>query len=274
MINFENSIIVSAHPDDEILWFSSIIERVNKILFCYLDCKSNPSWSEGRRRSLSEYPMRNISCLGIDEAEVFHAANWCNPLASKFGIKIASQKISIQYKINYYKLKKQLKKRLIGYSNVFTHNPWGEYGNEEHIQVYRVIRELQNTLKFNLWFPNYCSNKSISLMTKYISIFNPQYVTLRTNKTLSKKIKVLYQKNGCWTWYTDWQWLEEETFIRDSENEDTKRNYGKMFPLNIINVCFVNPLEKKKRSLLGFYCNKLKKLIKKILIWSKNLAKI
>ncbi len=263
MINFENSIIVSAHPDDEILWFSSIIERVNKILFCYLDCKSNPSWGEGRRRSLSEYPMKGISCLDIDEAEVFDAVNWYNPLPSKFGMKIASQKISIQYRINYYKLKKQLKKRLIGYSNVFTHNPWGEYGNEEHVQVYRVIRELQNTLKFHLWFPNYCSNKSINWMTKYIPTFNPKYVTLKTNKTLSKKIKKLYQKNGCWTWYTDWQWLEEETFIRDSENDDTKRNYGKIFPLNIINVCFMNSLEEKKRSVFGSSLHHFKKRLTK-----------
>jgi len=244
-INFENSIIVSAHPDDEILWFSSIVKRVDKILLCYLDCKSNLSWSEGRRKSLSEYPMKNISCLGIAESEVFHAVNWYNPAATKFGMKISSRKIAINYRINYYKLKKRLKKRLTGYRNVFTHNPWGEYGNEEHVQVYRVIRELQKTLKFNLWFSNYCSNKSTSLMIKYISIFNPKYVTLKTDKTLSEKIKALYQKNGCWTWYEDWQCLDEETFIRYSENENTKKIYGKTFPLNIINVWFVNPSDKK-----------------------------
>ncbi len=51
------------------------------------------------------------------------------------------------YKENYYKLKNHLKKKLMGYVNIFTHNPWGEYGSEEHIQVYKVVKELQEEIR-------------------------------------------------------------------------------------------------------------------------------
>ena len=57
----DKSIIVSAHPDDEILWFSSIAEKVDKIVFCFSDCDSHPDWSTGREKSLSEYPIKNIT---------------------------------------------------------------------------------------------------------------------------------------------------------------------------------------------------------------------
>jgi LmbE family N-acetylglucosaminyl deacetylase len=44
--NFEKSIVVSAHPDDEILGFSSIVDRVDEVVLCYLNCPSKLSWSE------------------------------------------------------------------------------------------------------------------------------------------------------------------------------------------------------------------------------------
>jgi len=69
----EKSILVVAHPDDEVLWFSSILERVDRVVFCYLDCESIPLCSEGRRKSLSEYPMKNILCSNLPESGVSNA---------------------------------------------------------------------------------------------------------------------------------------------------------------------------------------------------------
>ena len=82
------------------------------------------------------------------------------------------------YRNNYDELKQRLEEKLRGYRNVFTHNPWGEYGHEEHVQVYRVVKDLQAQMRFNLWYSNYVSNKSFKLMLSHVERFCFEYVTI------------------------------------------------------------------------------------------------
>ena len=253
----EKSILVVAHPDDEVLWFSSILERVDRVVFCYLDCESIPLCSEGRRKSLSEYPIKNIFWANIDESGVFNDNNWHNPETNEYGLKIFKKGLSEKrYRENYSELKQGLSRKLKSYDNVFTHNPWGEYGNEEHIQVYRVVKELQEQMEFDLWFSNYCSNKSFKLMLRYLPGFDVEYVTQRTNKVLSHSIERIYKKNGCWTWYDNWEWFDNETFIKDKRTEVKDENYGRAFPLNMIKVEFAEK-SKIKSSVLRRFSGKL-----------------
>ena len=232
---FQKSVIVASHPDDEILWFSSILDRVDKVVICYLGCGSKPHWAEGRKQSLTEHPIKDIICLGMEESEVFQGADWQNPVATKYGIEISNKKISIRkYNKNYHVLKKHLTDKLATFANVFTHNPWGEYGNEEHVQVYRVIKELQNKLNFNLWFSNYSSNSSLNLMLRHISGFNSEYLTLKTNKILGNQAMDIYKENNCWTWFDDWKWFNEESFMEDRLLTDGIKTYGHIFPVNMI----------------------------------------
>lgn len=232
---FNKSIIVCAHPDDEILWCSSILDEVDEILFCFLDIPSSPSLTLGRKKSLSEYPMENISCLGMVESEAFFNTNWHYPVNTQYGIKISMNKIKKRkYEENYYKLKQYLEEKLAGFLNVFTPNPWGDYGHVEHVQLYRVIKELQGKMGFNLWYSNYCSVVTFNLMLRYVSGFNSEYITLKTNKTLAYEIKDLYIKNKCWTWYDDWEWFNEESFMKDGIINIGNKSYGHIFPLNMI----------------------------------------
>jgi len=278
----EKSIIIAAHPDDEILWFSSILDKVDEVVICYLGCEFNPQWSIGRKKSLSVHPMKNISCLGIDESETFYGVNWENIRLTQYGIEISDKKYpDMAYKENYYKLKEQLEEKLAGCRNIFTHNPWGEYGHNEHVQIYRVVKELQNKLKFNLWFPNYYSNKSAALMLKYIPAIDLEYRTFKTNKALAKNIKKLYQKNGCWTWYDEWEWFNKESFIKDTHDHDvlkekmTKvetcqegmRKSDQNFPLNFLQIDVCNRSNKKSNSL--HLIDRMKRSLKTII---KNFA--
>jgi len=278
---FEKSLIVTGHPDDEVLWFSSILDKVNETILCFSYCKSKPHWGIGRQKSLLEYPVKKISCLGIDESESFNDINWYKPLITRFGLKIFNKRRDDRsdeiYKENYYKIKQYLENKLIGYHNVFTHNPWGEYGHEEHVQIYRVVKELQKEMKFNLWFSNYCSNKSYNLMLNYISGFNAEYVTLETNKILANTIKDVYKKNECWTWYADWEWfneesfmkdkydhyewLEEESHIRDKDNQEKVKRYGHIFPINFIKIEYLSISNMKSKYSIGSIG---KKLLRKI----------
>lgn len=248
----DKTVLISAHPDDEVLWFSSVADKVDKLVICFLGCRSKPHWRAGREKSLREHPVGKISCLGLDESETFSAANWQNPVVTPFGIEIADKKISdTQYRENYYLLEKQLEDILTDFSNVITHNPWGEYGNEEHIQVYRAVKALQPRMGFNLWFSNYCSNSSFKLMFEYISGFDSGYVTLKTNKTLGTAAMNLYKKYHCWTWYDDWEWFGQESFMKDRDHEGSAKQYGHIFPTNTIKFNYPHRRPAKSGLLTG-----------------------
>ncbi len=263
----ERSIIVSAHPDDEVLWFSSILEKVNEIVICFVNNESYPEWNIGRRKSLAVYPMRNLSILNIDQSEVFNGGDWNNPLMTEYGIEIANKKLSDrseQYKKNYERLRQQLEKHLIGFRNVFTHNPWGEYGHEEHIQVYRAVKSLQGNLKFNLWYSNYVSNKSFKLMLGHLDRFHFDYASLETNKVLARDIRDIYKRNKCWTWYDHWEWYNEESFIKERNLEQGDKRVGNLFPINLIKVS-LPPVRTRKISLYYSAIGRtMKKLAKEI----------
>jgi hypothetical protein len=264
---FEKSILVVAHPDDENLWFSSILSKVDKIILCFLPVVSEPVWTEGRRRSLSAYPLDNVSCLELVESEVFYGTSWDQPLTTEYGLKISNRKFSDKtYINNYHTLKARLQECLQGYRNVFTHNPWGEYGHVEHVQVYRSIKDLQKEMHFNLWYSNYVSNKSAKLMINELAGLDYDAVTLPTNKQLAEEIANIYKRNECWTWYDDYEWCDNETFIKDSDTVSKIKRYGKLLPINYINI----EKQSVRKSTLGLYVSKVRGKINKLVVKARN----
>jgi glycosyltransferase involved in cell wall biosynthesis/LmbE family N-acetylglucosaminyl deacetylase len=263
----EQSIIVAAHPDDEVLWFSSILDRVNKVVVCYIGSESNPWWGAGRRKSLAEYPIKTISSLNVDQSDVFNAADWKNPVITDYGLEIVNDSClnrKDKYRNNFGELRQQLEKQLDGYRNVFTHNPWGEYGHEEHVQVYRVIKGLQSKMKFNLWYSNYVSNKSFDLMMKHINRFCFEYVAFEPNKILTADVQGIYEKNKCWTWYEDWECFKEEVFIKERVSQEAEKWRGRLFPTNLIKVG-LQPLQRgKASSYFSVLDQRIRKAIKEV----------
>ena len=245
----EKSIIVAAHPDDENLWFSSVLSKVDSIILCFLPVASSPVWTEGRRKSLADYPLENITCLELEESEVFWGADWSHPVKTEYGLEITDNVLpDTLYRKNYYSLVTQLRETLRGCENVFTHNPWGEYGHVEHVQVYRAVKSLQAELQFRLWYTGYVSNKSASLMAREYPTMGRNLGMMRTDKALAESIAGLYKKNECWTWYEDYEWCEYETFVLDIDNVEQKGQKGSVLSLNMIDVG-IEPVTKRKTRL-------------------------
>ncbi len=82
------SVLVVAHPDDEVLWFSSIMLEVEKIIICFSKINSRPGWTEGRRRCLDGFPFSNMVCLELTESAVFRGADWPNPVVTEYGLRV------------------------------------------------------------------------------------------------------------------------------------------------------------------------------------------
>lgn len=255
----EKSVLVVAHFDDEVLWFSSILEEVEKLVVCYLDDPSNPQVTAGRIQCLSRYPLHNVVCLRLIEAGVFNRGQWDDPAGTLYGMEIdAPEEIRHAYETNYKRLGERLRSELAGYVNVVTHNPWGEYGHEEHVQVYRAVRDLRPALGFRIWFSNYCSNRSLPLLLREVSGFKTEYFTLPTNKFLAEKMRSLYVDNSCWTWYPDYEWFNDESFMLDRPEPAPPKPYGRLFPLNLVKIEF--PRETGKKSLRHRALSRVRKI--------------
>ncbi|MEM7300863.1 MAG: hypothetical protein AAF468_07230 [Pseudomonadota bacterium] len=256
----KNSVIVAAHPDDEVLWFSSILDQVGHVAIVYQDYWADPEIGEKRARAIADFPLKNVTSLEIEEAGTWGCADWNNPVANDVGLaftrqadirslklalkKMASKRVAAaaknissiggKYRSNYGVIRDGLRPILQGAENVFTHNPWGEYGHEDHLQVHRAVAELRDEIGFRMWMSNYCSDRSFNLATRYFDEQAPNYLTLPTNRALAEQIADHYKKYDCWTWADDWDWYESESFMETPREPANTSSQTRSMPLNMI----------------------------------------
>jgi len=175
--------------------------------------------------------------------------DWSHPVKTEYGMEITDNELSdAVYRNNFNLLVNRLRETLRGYKNVFTHNPWGEYGHVEHVQVYRAVKSLQAELQFRLWYTGYVSNKSASLMVSEYSTMGRNLGMMRTDKSLAESIAGLYKENECWSWYEDYEWCDYETFVLDIDDVEQKGQKGSVLSLNMIDVG-IEPVIKRKTRL-------------------------
>ena len=233
---FRTASLVVAHPDDEILWFSSIIAQLAQVIVCFHAQPDRPKFAQGRQAVLADYPLDTISSLGLEAADVYDYAQWHSPVPTHDGLALNCRHDSeraTSYRGNHASLVQAMRSRLAGFDTVFTHNPWGEYGHEEHVQVYRAVRQAQVDLGFELWTSAYVGTRSHALMTRCLEGAGVESITLETDASLAKDIADRYKEHGVWTWFDDYQWPEHETFLRITPGQ---RTTAVAIPLSYLNM--------------------------------------
>jgi hypothetical protein len=259
-----NSVIIAAHAGDEVLWFSSIVQHVEEIITVYRDFWADPGIGARRSAALSEYPRGDISCLGISEAGAYGCADWADPVVTSKGIQLgfeankraitriarkslpkvpvldraqaAAKSVARGYKDNFQAIYDRLKGRLTADMNVFTHNPWGEYGHEENVQVFRVLQKLREEIGFTLWMSNYCTDRAAPLAMRYFVACPGGYVRQETDKGFAARVSDLYKKHNCWTWADDWAWFDDECFMEAPRTDAGVAPHHHLFPLNFFTI--------------------------------------
>ena len=73
------------------------------------------------------------------------------------------ERVAQTYRDNFTRICDALAPMLTPDMNVFTHNPWGEYGHEDHVQIFRALDHLRRRIGFTLWMSNYCTERSLPL---------------------------------------------------------------------------------------------------------------
>ncbi len=256
-----NSLLVAAHPDDEVLWFGSILRDVEEVILVFQDNWKFPMLGQSRLNAIREHPHPNIICLGIGEAVVNGCGNWKNPIPNGIGLALSSRAVFREYKRrakkamggftqdqryrmsrdifrayqeNYDRIRSELRPHLQPGMNVFTHNPWGEYGHEDHVQIYRVLEQLRKEIGFTLWIQNYFSNRTFPLASRYFANLCGPHIRMPVDKVYNESIANIYRHNNCWTWEDNWTWFDDEHLMKappELTERPTKRH---MFPLNYI----------------------------------------
>jgi hypothetical protein len=206
------SAIVVAHPDDECLWLSSVLATADRVVFCFGDQFERAKSSAARRRAVAALPLADLTDLNLPESGAGFSVDWTNPQVTQFGIAIANAAARGRYEANFSKLLDALRPVLADCDTVYTHNPWGEYGHAEHIQVYRAVAALQAELGYTIWFSNYVGPASWSLALKFGA--EPSWTHCRTlspDKATALCLMRVYRRHGAWTWTRFHRWPELET---------------------------------------------------------------
>jgi hypothetical protein len=234
----ERSLLVVAHPDDEILWFGSIIADVGKIAICFLNDPAHPELADARSRVLEEHPLREkIVCLDVDEPGAFNRAMWPRPESTKYGLRIVKdRKIAKNYRLCYRQIKAKLAPMIEDATSVITHNPWGEYGHEEHVLVHSVATALAASGRKAVWYDNHASSWSEDLMRVYLDKSEHHVVRREVNEDAMERIANIYKANDAWTWFNDYRWFRDEYFVRGPLARVEQPGFGSMFPVNMLRL--------------------------------------
>lgn len=255
----ENAVIVAAHPDDEILWFSSVMRQAQQVIILYRDFWASPGIGDRRAEAIRNLPHPDVVWMEMTEAGACGCADWSSPSISDSGLELTSiatlrdikarvvkalpvsapaapVSISQAYKANFRECVERLRPLLRADMNVFSHNPWGEYGHEDHVQCFRALDVLRKEIGFRFMVSNYCSDRSLALAQRYFQPQPASYVRLPTDIAYARQIARTYKDADCWTWDDDWNWFEDECFIEAPFGPSTGVRQSHLFPLNYFTV--------------------------------------
>ena len=265
---FKNGILVVAHPDDECLFYSSIIDKISTIIFCFSKIPDEECISIGREKAINKFPLNNINLinLNITQAKTNNRPlNWLNIEDSEYGVKGGLEESS--YLENFLILKSKLNKLITSQTSVITHNPWGEYGNSEHIQIFKIIFNIAREKNIHMFVDGYYSNLSRLYTYRKQHFLIPKIYSLKTNKKNYSLLRDHYINNGCWTWFNNYELPLYECFYKVDLTLDINSNfnYNRIlnYPLNYIEMR--NPIYQYLRDLLKkFIPARLKKFSRQI----------
>jgi len=157
--------------------------------------------SEARRRAVAALPLAGVVDLAIPESGVGSQLQVIRHEPSAPDMPISDPAARTRYDTNYARLLEGLRASLAGIEHVYTHNPWGEYGHPEHIQVHRAVAALQEELEFTLWFSNYVSARTWSLARSLEDRLRAaERRVVRPDLAMARRLGRIYRHYGAWTW--------------------------------------------------------------------------
>jgi hypothetical protein len=206
--------VVVAHPDDEILWLGSALGVAGRVVFCFGAPFGRPHLAKARARAVAALPLAGLVSLALPESGARFAADWAHPQPTAAGIAITAAAARERYEANFSRLVNALRPHLAGMREVYTHNPWGEYGHTERIQVHRAVAALQAEFGYTMWVSSYVGARAWPLAQQLgrLACWGERR-RLPVEAARLRALMRLYRRSGAWTWRRWHRWPAEETLF-------------------------------------------------------------
>ena len=246
--------VVVAHPDDEILWLSSVVASADRIVLCFGDPFGRPRMSAARARAVAALPLSGLVDLKLPESGAGFSVDWARARPTRAGVEIVEAGARARYEDNHGKLVEALRPLLAGCVDVYTHNPWGEYGHAEHIQVYRAVVALQAELGYVIWFSNYVGAASWPLAQRLAA--TPCWTRRREalpDLATARGLMRIYRRHNAWTWTRFHRWPVREMVYAQPplESHEVRRPLSGEWLLDVAGLRWWPPPWRAARRTLG-----------------------
>ncbi len=233
-----NYALIVAHPDDEIIFASSLIKNAKKIIIIFSDYINNKIITNGRKNIQKNFPLKNTIFFNIPQAkETKKKINWYKVIENEYGIE--GEKEFEDYRKNFINMKVRLIDELYGIDFLYTHSPWGEYGHPEHIQVFKAVMYVSQVIKSEVKVFGYFSSNNFPYLIEKQNLLTKKPEIRKTNIPLFMEIRNLYFNNNCWTWYNKYLVPSEEYFYTVNQKKYFKnKKYSSLSDKNYFNyIC-------------------------------------
>jgi hypothetical protein len=205
-------LVVVAHPDDEIIWLAPATAHAATIIAAFPIHADDPAITNGRDFVLAHYPVGGFEFLPLREAGVYRQSDWLRRAPAPYGVTLSARcpvGRARRYLANYDALLELIEPYVRRHAVIYTHNPWGEYGHEEHVQVSNVVTSLARRYGCSVWaWDGLPERRLLRLGMRLRSDFYGQRpltlprTELEVDASLYRSIRQLYLSQGAWTW--DW----------------------------------------------------------------------
>lgn len=209
----EGSIAVVAHPDDEILWLSPVMPTVERVVVALPGSCSSRALTRARREIRELLPIE--MCFSpLREAGVHLQSDWARRPLTREGVGMhwsCPPLRRYRYRRNYRALLQFLEPHVAQAGIVYTHNPWGEYGHEEHIQISRVVSLLAQHHGTSVWVWDGMTNDELlrtgcrTRLDHYTPLPSLRSQTLPVDREFYLRWRDVYMSRNAWTWADDYE---------------------------------------------------------------------
>lgn len=207
----EGAALVVAHPDDEVLWFGSVVARVETLVVCFED-PGDARIALGRQRVAQAFP-RPAHWLRIDEPGTWARTPWHDPTYTAHGLQAIDPPTDQRIADTFDAVLERLGVLLADATAIFTHNPWGEYGHADHALVHAAVRTLASTRAVPLLCPQIASLTSVRAMMRQPAAWGPP-MSAEVDVGFCQRVRALYAEHGVWTWHDPWDVWTHDVFAQ------------------------------------------------------------
>jgi LmbE family N-acetylglucosaminyl deacetylase len=208
-------LLVVAHPDDETLWLEPWLGDDTVVVVAFADSSTRPALSAARHAVRTRFPYGAMEFLGLDSLEVLGRSDWRRRSPTGYGVELDAAcpvPLLAAYQDNYSALRERLEPYLAAHPVVVTHNPWGEYGHEEHVQVCRAVLDVGASLGTCVWAWDGLSSAALAASSMRLrdDFYGRRVEALpRVSRAADlaryRELKRLYEDANAWTWDPDYE---------------------------------------------------------------------